>query len=238
MKTIVTIPTYNERENIKILIGQILKLDINGLEILVIDDNSPDKTWKIVKEIAKKNKKVHLLLRTKKRGRGYAGKEGFIWALKNKADYIVEMDADLSHDPKYIPELLEKIKQADIVLGSRQIKGGIDQRDSPIRKIITKLANLYIETILGLKVRDCNSGYRCFTRKALEQIDPYKIFSAGPSIVQEVLFKARLKGLKIKEIPITFTKRKLGKSKLGIKHLYKGYMMVIKLKYLHILGKI
>ena len=238
MKTIVTIPTYNERESIKSLIKNILNLKVPGLEILVIDDNSPDGTWKVVNNIAKKNKNVHLLLRTTKRGRGYAGKAGFIWALKNKADYIIEMDADLSHNPEYIPSFLEKIKGADVVLGSRLVQGGIDRRKSGIRRIITKLANLYIKTILGLKVKDCNSGYRCFTGKALERINPENIFSEGPSIVQEVLFKAHLKGLKIKEIPIEFTERKLGKSKLGIKQLYKGYMMVLKAKWLHLSGRI
>jgi len=238
MKTIVTIPTYNERENIQILIKKILSLKVPGLETLVIDDNSPDGTWKVIKNIAKKNKGVHLLLRTAKRGRGYAGRAGFIWALKNNADYIIEMDADLSHNPKYIPKLLEKVKKTDVVLGSRLVQGGVDKRESAIRRVITKLANLYTEIILGLKVKDCNSGYRCFTRKALEKINPEDIFSEGPSIVQEVLFKAHLKGLKVNEIPITFTERKLGQSKLGIKQLYKGYIMVLKLKYLSITKKL
>ncbi|MBU0628893.1 MAG: polyprenol monophosphomannose synthase [Nanoarchaeota archaeon] len=237
-KTIVTIPTYNEKENIRILINSILKLKIGGLEILVIDDNSPDKTYKIVENISKKNKKVHLLLRTEKRGRGYAGKAGFIWALNHKADYIIEMDADLSHNPKYIPQFLEKIKRADVVLGSRLTQGGRDARENIGRRAITKLANMYIRLVLGLNIRDCNSGYRCFTRQALTKIQPEKIISRGPQIVQEVLFKARLKNLKIIEIPITFKERQIGNSKLNITQLWKSYIAILKLRVMHFLGRI
>jgi len=238
MKTIVVVPTYNEKENIKKLIDAILKLRIGNLEIMIVDDFSSDGTWKIVKEIAGKNKKVHLILRKGKRGRGLAGKEGFKFALKNKADYIIEMDADFSHPPKDIPRLLEKIKDADVVLGSRIIEGGKDLREGIIRKIITKGANLYLRLLLGLKIKDCNSGYRCFRRKVLEGIDVEKIMSEGPSIVQEVLYKAHLKGFKIVEIPIVFKDRELGKSKLGLKHLYKGYMMALKLKLMMSMGRI
>ena len=237
-KTIVTIPTYNENENIQIIIGKILSLGIKGLEILVIDDNSPDGTWKTVEKISKKNKTVHLLLRTKNRGRGYAGRDGFIWALKHGADYIIEMDADLSHDPKCIPQFLEKIKHSDIVLGSRLTHGGHDARESIGRKIITRLANMYIRIVLGLNIKDCNSGYRCFTRNALEKIKPERIVSQGPQIVQEVLFKARLNKLKVKEIPITFKERHIGSSKLNIKQLWKSYIAVLKLKWMHLTGQI
>ncbi len=235
MKTFITVPTYNEKENIKNLIDAILKLDIKDLHILVIDDNSPDGTAKIIKKMSNKN--IHLLLRTEKKGRGYAGKEGFLFALKEGAEIIIEMDADFSHDPKYIPLLLRGIDNADIVLGSRRIKGGKEQGRSVLRRIITFFANLYIRLLLGLKIKDCNSGYRCFRREVLQEIAP-TIESSGPAIIQEVLFKAHLKGYKIKEIPITFIDRKKGRSKLGIKQLTQGYFMVLKLKITHLLGKI
>lgn len=238
MKTVVTIPTYNESGNIAKLIGAILKLKVKDLEILVIDDNSPDGTWKIVQDISKKNKQVHLLLRKTNRGRGKAGRAGFMQALKMDADYIIEMDADFSHDPKYIPKLLSKIMGCDVVLGSRLIKGGKDARESPIRRLITVLANLYIQLLLGLRVKDCNSGYRCFRREVLEKIKADKIFSVGPSIVQEVLYKAHLTGFDIKEIPIVFEEREVGKSKLGIKQLYQSYMAVLKLRRMHLTGRI
>ncbi len=238
MLVYVMIPTYNEFANIKNLIEGILKLRISNLNIVVVDDNSPDGTWKIVKEISKKQKNVHLLLRTKDKGRGAAGKDGFIYCLKNKADVVVEMDADFSHNPKYIPKMLKELYNADIILGSRRIEGGKEVGRSAFRRFVTWVANLYIRIVLGLKVRDCNSGFRCFKRKVLEGIKAGKLESKGPAIVQEVLFKAHLKGFKIKEIPIIFIDRKKGQSKLGLKQLIAGYLMVLRLKYLSIAGKL
>ena len=256
MKTYVMIPTYNEKENIGNLINEILNLKIKNLHIVVADDNSPDGTWKIVQEISKTHKNqrflghrkskgfssgkknVHLLLRKTDRGRGSGGRDGFIYCLNHGADIIVEMDADMSHNPKYIPLMIQELKNADLVLGSRRVKGGKEIGRGLIRRIITYIANLYIQFLLGLKVKDCNSGYRCFKRKVLEGIRVEKLQSKGPSIVQEVLFKAHLKGFKIKEIPITFINRKKGKSKLGIPQLVAGYFMVSKLRLLKLIGEI
>ena len=238
MKTFVMIPTYNEKENIKALIDKILSLKIKNLHIVVADDNSPDGTWKIVQGISKNKKNVHLLLRKKDRGRGFAGKDGFIYCLKNKADIVIEMDADMSHDPKYIPLMLKELENADLILGSRRVKGSKEVGRGMVRQSITYLANLYIRLLLGLKVKDCNSGYRCFKRKVLEKINLSKIESKDPSIVQEVLFKAHLNGFKIKEIPITFVDREKGNSKLGIKQLASGYFMVARLKFLKLIGEI
>ena len=238
MKTFVMIPTYNEKENIRNLIDKILKLKIKNLHIVVADDNSPDGTWKLVQEISRKNKNVHLLLRKKDKGRGAAGKDGFIYCLKHGADAIVEMDADMSHDPKYIPKMIEELKNADLVLGSRRVKGSKEIGRGLLRRFVTFGANLYIRLLLGIKVKDCNSGFRCFKRKVLEGIKAENLQSKGPAIVQEVLFKAHLKGFKIKEMPITFVNRTKGKSKLGIPQLAAGYFMVLKLKMQHLLGLI
>jgi len=238
MKTFVMIPTYNEKENIKNLIDKILKLTIKDLHIVVVDDNSPDGTWKIVEDLSKKNKNIHLLLRKSDKGRGSAGKDGFIYCLKNGADVVVEMDADLSHDPKYIPLMIKELENADVVLGSRRVEGSKEIGRSWFRKFVTLGANLYIRVMLGLKVRDCNSGFRCFRRKVLEAINLEKLESKGPAIVQEVLFKAHLKGFKIKEMPITFVDRAKGRSKLGIPQLAQGYFMVLKLKIQNMFGKI
>ena len=231
MKTFVMIPTYNEKENIKDLIRQIFNLRIKNLHIVVVDDNSPDGTWKIVKNISNKNKNVHLLLRKKDKGRGSAGRDGFIYCLKHDADIVAEMDADFSHDPKYIPLMIKELKNADLILGSRRVEGSKEIGRSFIRRMITYFANLYIKLLLGLKVKDCNSGFRCFKRIVLEKINLEKLESKGPAIVQEVLFKAHLKGFKIKEIPITFVNRTKGESKLGIPQLAAGYFMVLKLKF-------
>ena len=238
MKPYVMIPTYNERENIANLIDKILKLKIKNLRIVVVDDNSPDGTWKIVQNISNKKKNVHLLLRKKDKGRGSAGRDGFIYCLRNNADIVVEMDADMSHDPKYIPSLIAGLKDADLVLGSRRLKGSKEVGRGLIRQFITWGANLYTTLMLGIEVKDCNSGFRCFKRKVLEKIKLEKLESKGPSIVQEVLFKAHLNKFRIKEIPITFINRTKGKSKLGLKQLANGYFMVLKLKIQHILGEI
>lgn len=238
MKTLAVIPAYNEKENIKALIDSILKLKIKSLDILVVDDKSPDGTWKIVQDISKKNGNVYLLLREPPRGRGLAGRDGFIYALKNKYDYVIEMDADFSHDPEFIPSLLEKAKECDVVLGSRFVSGGKEVGRPGWRRFITWGANTYIRMMFGVRVKDCNSGFRCFTRKALEGINPYALKSEGPNIVQEVLYKAHLKGLKICEAPITFRERSIGKSKLGMRQLYKGYTTVLKLKWDHLIGRI
>ena len=237
-KPIVMIPTYNEADNIAKLIEALQDLHIPKLEVLVVDDNSPDGTWKIVKDIARKDKHVHLLHRTKDKGRGTAGIAGFQRALELGADVVVEMDADFSHNPKYLPSLLRGLDHADVVLGSRRVPGGADA-DRPLwRRFVTFGANWYIRILLGLKVKDCNSGYRCFRRNVLEAINLNTLMAKGPDIVQEVLFKAHLKGFRIMEVPIVFVERKEGNSKLGMKHLYKGYIMVLRLKLLRILRKI
>ena len=220
------------------MIVKILKLKIKSLHIVVADDNSPDGTWRIVQQISRKNKNVNLLLRKKDKGRGSAGRDGFIYCLKHNADVIVEMDADLSHDPEYIPAMLKELKNADLILGSRRVEGSKEIGRSLSRKFVTWVANLYITIMLGINVRDCNSGFRCFKREVLEKINLEKIESKGPAIVQEVLFKAHLKGFKIKEMPITFVNRTKGKSKLGLKQLAAGYFMVLKLKVQHLLGSI
>ena len=238
MKPFVMIPTYNESENIKALIDKILKLRVKNIQIVVVDDNSPDKTWEIVENISKKNKNVHLLLRKGNKGRGAAGKAGFIYCLKHGADVIIEMDADMSHNPKYIPLMIKELKSADLVLGSRRVANGSEVGRSLLRKFVTWGANLYIGLMLGIKSKDCNSGFRCFKRKVLEDINLQKIESRGPSIVQEILFKAHLKGFKIKEIPITFVNRTKGKSKLGLPQLAAGYYMILKLKIQNMLGLI
>ncbi len=232
---VATIPTFNEAENIEELIDRIMNLKIPDLHILVVDDDSPDGTSSIVRKVMKNNKKVHLLLRKGRRGRGLAGRDGFVKALEMGADTVIEMDADLSHDPKYIPSMLKRLEECDMVLGSRTVKSSIEKSDRPImRKLITLLANQYIRTVLGVGVRDCNSGFRCFRRDVLEGINVKNLISEGPSIVQEVLYKAHLKGFRICEVPIIFRERKKGKSNLTIKKLVEGYFFVLKLKYMHL----
>lgn len=229
-KPFIMVPTYNESENITLLIDQIFHY-APECHVVVVDDDSPDGTWKIVQEIAQKNPKVHLIHRTTNRGRGTAGIVGFMYALQQGADAVMEMDADLSHDPSYIPYFLSAIHDYDVVSGSRYIQGGEDGDRGIGRKMITAFANMYIRMFLGFKLTDCSSGYRCYRREVLEKIGLDHLISTGPSIVQEILFKACQQGFMILEIPITFKDRDLGKSKLTYRHLFKGFAMVLKLRF-------
>ncbi len=242
----IIIPTYNEAGNIVTLLKQIFALAREGIlaslnvHVLVVDDNSPDGTAQQVTDYKKqtKNDRVHLLVREGKRGRGLAGIDGFHYALKEGADFVLEMDADFSHDPSYIPALIAKCREADVALGSRFVAGGKTVGRPLYRNMITMLANFYIRTILGLHVRDCNSGFRCFKRRVLEDVDMNHFVSEGPAIVQELLYKAFLKGFTITEVPITFKEREEGNSKFGLKSLYKGYGMVLSLKLQKVLGRL
>ncbi|HHT9144681.1 MAG TPA: polyprenol monophosphomannose synthase [Candidatus Wunengus sp. YC61] len=233
MKTYVMIPTYNERENIGNLLREILNLKISDLHVVVVDDNSPDGTSEIVKNLAKEHPEVELLLRTTGRGRGSAGIAGFKYALERGADCVVEMDADFSHHPKYIPSFLEAIQEADMVIGSRAVAGGQDINRGIVRRVITFLASVYVKMLLGLKIKDVSSGYRCFKRKVLEAIELDSMISTGPSIVSEVFYRAHLKGFSIKEIPIEFADRTHGQTKLNYIILIKTLLMVLKFKRLN-----
>ena len=211
MKTTVMIPTYNERENIKSLINDILSLD-NDISVVVVDDNSPDGTSQLVESSFSNNSRVDLICRKDDKGRGTAGIVGFQHALKKGADYIVEMDSDYSHHPKYIPTFLKEIQNFDVVIGSRNIEGGKEAGRSVFREFITWFANVYIRIIMGINIKDCTSGYRCFRRQVLESIGLEKMVSKGPSIVEEILYACHLKKFRIKEIPILFEDRTRGDS--------------------------
>lgn len=230
-KVVVMIPTYNEKENIEDLIKEILNLELDyTLEILVADDDSPDGTAKIVKKLAQKNKRVHLLLRKKRRGRGAGGVDGFKASLKLNPDYIIEMDGDFSHQPKYIPLLLEYCNQYDLVIGSRFVKGGKDANRSFPRKLITLLVRNFIRWQFKIPVKDVSSGYRCFKKEVLEKIDLDDLISVGPSIVLEILYKAYLMKFSINEAPITFVDRERGKTKLNLLTLLETLLMALKFK--------
>lgn len=226
MKIVATLPTYNEAGNIKALMDELLALQ-PPMDVLVVDDNSPDGTWKLVAEKAQTDPRVHLLHRTAERGRGTAGIAAFKFARDNGYDGAVEMDADYSHHPRFVPSLLEPITtgEADIVVGSRLIPGGGETGRHPMRRLITLGANGYIRMMLKLPVRDCTTGFRTFSRRALEVIPWEKLQAEGPEIVQEVLIEARRAGLRVVERPILFEERRAGESTFNRK------IMVRSLKY-------
>lgn len=232
MKTTIVIPTYNEKDNIGHLVDRLLGLEIEGheLHVLVVDDNSPDGTNGVVERLAARDPRVKLMTRYKRRGRGFAGVDGFRAAAADGADFVIEMDADFSHDPKYIPALLARARDGfDIVIGSRRVKGGADADRGLLRRLITFLAGSYIRILLGLRVKDLSSGYRLFSRRAVEAIDLDNMFSPGPSILQEMLFKAVKRGMSVAEIPIVFVDRRDGVTKLNWVTLLEVLVMNLKL---------
>ena len=230
------IPTYNEAENIGDLIAEI-RATVPECDILVVDDNSPDGTSQIVEKVADRDVKVHLLSRKNERGRGTAGRAGFKWALQNGCERCVEMDADFSHHPRYLPPILKAAEKADVVLGSRYIKGGKEVGRSLFRQVVTQFAGVFLRWMLGVSVRDPSSGYRCFRREVLQAVQLDEFISTGPSIVSEMLYKARLKDFSFAEVPIIFEDRVRGASKLDGKTLFKTLGMVLQLRRLHRDGK-
>lgn len=229
MKTLVVLPTYNESENIKRLITQILQLPFN-IEILVVDDNSPDSTAGIVKKISQSNNKVHLLVRYNEKGRGSAGIAGFKSAFKYFPDYVIEMDADFSHLPQQIPNLIRAVKNYDLVIGSRFVEGGCQTGRPFYRIMVSSGANYFLRKVLGIKSKDCTTGFRCYKLSALGKINFNKIKSTGPSIVFEILYYLQKENCKIKEVPIIYQERKKGKSKLNYKILLQCILFAVKLR--------
>ena len=205
-----TVPTYNEAGNIEELLEELLRY--KNIEIAVFDDNSPDGTWKIVKKIAEKNKRVHLILRENERGRGSVEITMIKYAMRNDADFMIEMDADLSHDPRYIKDMIERSKICDIVVGSRKVAGGIDARGDFFRYLVTSIDHILIRTILGINLGDPSSGFRCFNRKSLGSLNLDGIASRA-IVYTEVLYACAKKNFKICEIPIVFKNRTKGTSK-------------------------
>lgn len=236
-KTLVITPTYNEAENIEKLITAVLSQDSN-IEMLVVDDNSPDGTADIVEKLQKENPRIHLIKRVSKMGLGTAYITGFQYAIERKFDYIMEMDADFSHNPDEIPNFLRKIKEYDVVLGSRYING-VRILNWPIRRLILSYsASLYTRIITGMPIKDTTGGFKCFRRKVLEAIDLDKIHSNGYAFQIEMNFKAWKKGFKIIEHPIIFADRLHGTSKMSKKIVYEAVFLVWKLKFQSLFGKI
>ena len=229
MKTLVIIPTYNERENIREIINKILNLGIE-LDILVVDDNSPDGTHQIVKEISEKDKRVNLLLREKKEGLGVAYREGFKWAVEKSYELIIHLDADFSHNPEEIPNFIKKVKDGyDVVVGSRYLNG-VTVINWPLKRLLLSyFANLYARIVTGVKVKDLTSGYKAFRKEVLVNI-PWKEVSAGGYGFQiETVYYPYRMGYRVCEIPIVFIERRKGKSKMSKKIVFEAFFLVLKL---------
>lgn len=236
-KSLVIIPTYNESENIDKIIIDTKKI-VNDIHILIIDDNSPDGTANKVRQLQEKYKDIHLIEREGKLGLGTAYVVGFKYALENGYDNVFEMDADYSHDPTEIPNFLAALNEADLVIGSRYIKG-VNVVNWPLsRLLLSYFANRYTRLITGLPLCDSTSGYKCFRSDVLRAISLDKIHSGGYSFQIEMSFRAWKLGFRLKEIPIIFIDRAIGKSKMSKKIVREAVFMVWRLKFRSILGKL
>ncbi len=231
MKTIIIIPTYNEKDNITKLVKAIFDLKIEELEIIVVDDNSPDGTAKIVEKIAMGNPLLFLIKRPGKLGLGSAYLTGFKKALSLGAEFIFEMDADLSHDPADIPRMLKAIQNADLVIGSRKITGGKIIGWGWTRKLMSNGAMCFSRVLLGLKTKDVTAGFRLFRRKVLESINLENIKSNGYAFQEEMLYRVEKANFIVCEVPVTFIDRQEGKSKLSKKDIFEFFLIILKLKF-------
>ncbi len=232
MKSLLIIPTYNEKDNITPLIKDIFEKIPLGLEILVVDDNSPDGTHEIVREISKSNSKVHLLLRTKKEGLGRAYIAGFKWGIEHGYEVLIEMDADFSHRPLDLLALLEAVKKNDFAVGSRYVSGGRTVNWGLMRKIISRGGSIYARLILGFPLNDWTGGFNAWKVKVLNTIGLDQIRSNGYSFQIELKYKAQRDGFKGVEVPIVFEDRRVGQSKMSLKIVLEAFYKVWMIRFL------
>lgn len=213
-RALVCLPTYDEKENV-VPITEAILAATPDVDVLIIDDNSPDGTGKLADGIAAREPRVKVLHRAGKEGLGKAYLAGFDWALRHGYELILEMDADFSHDPRYLPGMLEAARGADLVLGSRNVPGGGTVNWGVGRKIISRGGSLYARTILGIAVRDLTGGFKCFHRKVLESIDLPTVECSGYAFQIELTFRALRRGFRVVEFPIVFVDRRVGQSKMS-----------------------
>ncbi|MDO8666648.1 MAG: polyprenol monophosphomannose synthase [Gemmatimonadales bacterium] len=235
---LVIIPTYNEHENLLKLVPQVLEQDPR-IEVLVVDDNSPDGTGELADALASAEPRVHVLHRGGKQGLGTAYVTGFRWAIEHGFDYVFEMDADFSHDPKHLPTFLAEISDADLVIGSRYLDKRVTVVNWPMtRLLLSYFANVYARWVTGLKLWDSTGGFKCYRRRVLEAVDLDRVRSNGYSFQIEMSFRAWRKGFRLKEITILFTDRSLGHSKFTRGIIWEAVWMVWQLRWWALLGRL
>lgn len=226
--SLIVIPTYNEAENLEPLVSAILALD-SGLEILVVDDNSPDGTGEIADRLSAELPGVHVLHRPGKMGLGTAYVEGFRWAIERGYDYVFEMDCDFSHDPGYLPTFLTMIESADLVIGSRYVDGGSTPNWGLLRRFISRGGNFFARFMLGLKTHDCTGGFRCYRREMLQRVPWEEIRLQGYGFQVGAVYYVERLGGRTAEFPIVFEDRRAGKSKMSSKIVVEAFAYVTRL---------
>lgn len=237
VKALVITPTYNEKANVPTLIERVLEQDPK-IEMLFVDDHSPDGTGDLIESIAKENPRIHLLRRPGKMGLGTAYRDGFRWALARDYELIFEMDADFSHDPDHLPEFLSAAENADFVLGSRYLNGKVTVVNWPMSRLILSYgANIYARIVTGLKLWDATGGFKCFHRRVLESINLDAVRSNGYAFQIEMSFRAVKKGFKPIEIPIVFADRTEGESKMSGHIVREAIFMVWRLRWWALTGR-
>ena len=237
-RALVIVPTYNERENLPRLIPSILDQD-ERLEVLVIDDASPDGTGEVADGLAAEDRRIHVIHRAGKLGLGTAYLAGFRWGLDRGYDALFEMDADFSHDPSHLPQFLEAIREFDVVLGSRYLHGRVTVINWPITRLILSFgANLYARMVTGLPVTDATGGFKCFRRKVLETIDLDRVGSEGYSFQIEISLRAWRAGFSLGEIPIVFADRDVGESKMSKRIIWEAVWRVWALRIADFFGRL
>ncbi len=235
-KTTIVIPTYNEAENLPNITAALFNLHIDGLEILIVDDGSPDGTGQIADNLVKQNPdRFHVMHRQGKQGLGTAYIQGFRWAIQNGAQYIIQMDADFSHSPRYVSEFVSLIPDYDVVVGSRYISGGkLDEHWSWWRWLLSWWANsVWVRILLGTKTKDATAGFKCWKASALQQIGLERIRSNGYVFQVEMCYVAEKLGLRIKEIPIYFEDRRIGLSKMDMRVKVEAALRVFEIRQHH-----
>jgi dolichol-phosphate mannosyltransferase len=230
MKTLIIIPTYNEVENLPPIIKEIFS-HVPETDILIVDDNSPDSTGVLADKLSEEDTRIHVLHRSGKLGLGTAYIVGFKYAINNLYDVAFEMDADFSHDPRYLPDFLSKIAHADLVIGSRYVPGGSTPNWSLLRRLISGGGNIFARTVLGMSVHDCTAGFRCYRRTVLENIGLDTIQSQGYGFQVEMAYRSQKLGFKIVETPIVFMDRRVGKSKMSRAIVLEGFTYVLRARF-------
>lgn len=229
-KPLIVVPTYNERENLPPLLDRIFEV-VPHVEVLVVDDNSPDGTGALADARAATDGRIHVLHRAGKEGLGKAYIAGFKWALERDYTHVFEMDADFSHDPATLPRFLEAADQADVVLGSRWVEGGGTVGWPLRRQLLSKGGSLYARTVLGVDIRDLTGGFKCFHRRVLAAMDLDAIQTRGYGFQIELTWRALRQGFKVVEIPIRFADRVAGQSKMSMRIMSEAFTMVWKLRF-------